>query len=192
MNKRNFELLLLINDHFKTVPYQAVDRGNGHPNHGFKVIKGTLEEAAKIAEVQDEEHLKNALIKINDHSTALFTIGCEKAFNQDGTEFWARGFLEFAFNYPQLVDDAQNYFKLFFNFNEYLRDRKFNEPVRYQWELEGNRFVDVGCDGFSVVVWITTAIFNNPEEPRRVWGIAVDHLTEYLENIKAISAPSIY
>jgi hypothetical protein len=182
MYQKRFMLLLTINERPKPVPYHSVVREDGI-NHGFINVKGQPEAAAAIAEVQDDEASRDALVRINARQTAFFTIGCEKSFNQDGATFWTRGFLEFAFNYCALVEDAGNYFPVFFHFNERLKKLMFPHRVHFEWQLEGNRFTDAECNGYSVVAWITTENFATDEESRSAWRDSVrflaDHLTDW-------------
>lgn len=186
------DIQLRIRNYFKGIPYGPVDRGDGHPNHGFKSLKGKPEEAALIAEVRDNKVLRAALVRINARDTPFFTIGCEKKFNHEHGVFWARGFLEFAFNYPELAADAQNYFKQFYDFNFHLFDEKFDEPVQFSWELEGAAFRESGTNGFSACIWITTKDLSDEAETRRVWEKAVRFLTDYLAQQRALPLRMIY
>jgi len=182
MHEKRFVLTLTINQRPKPVPYHAVKREDGE-NHGFQNVKGNPAAAAAIAEAQDDEALRDALVRINARETNFFTIGCEKSFNQDGSDYWTRGFIEFAFNYCELVGDAKYYFPVFFHFNRRLLQEKFPHRVHFEWQLEGNTFAEVNCDGYSLVVWITTEEFATDEESRRAWQdsvrILADHLTAW-------------
>jgi hypothetical protein len=193
MAESRMNIVLAINKHAKSVPYGGVVREDG-TNHGFKNVKGNPKAAAEIAEVLDNENLKSALVAINASETPLFTIGCEKAFNLDEKGHWARGFIELSFNYPELVAEAQWYFKLFYEFNQLVIREKFDLPVQYYWELEGNTYFEANprCEGFSVVIWITTANFNSADEARETWGTAVDFLANYLSGLPAKTLPTIY
>lgn len=187
MSEQHTEIRLTISNGGKGIPYggSGIPREDGSANYGFKALKGKPEEAAKIHEVQDEPHFRDALVAINDPSTPFFTVGCEKSFNQDEEGHWARGFIEVAFNYCELVDDAQWYFKLFFDFNQLVWRSRFNEPVRFHFEIESAHFLDGNCDGFSVTVWITTAFMPTAEEVREIWGKSVDFLVESLKQYQA-------
>lgn len=181
-------MMLTIRNRGKGVPYggRGELREDGSANYGFKPLKGKPEEAARIPEVQDEEHFRDALVAINDLSTAFFTVGCEKSFNhEEGAGNWARGYIEFAFNYCDLVEDAQWYFKLFFDFNHFVWSNQFNEPVQFHFELEAAHFFQGNCDGYTVAVWITTATTPAEEDVRVVWGKAVGLLTEFLKQYQA-------
>jgi len=183
---------LVLRNYKKEIPYMAEDRGGGNANHGFMNLKGKPEQAASIAEVQDNEHLKRAIITINEINTPFFTVGCEKSLNQKDEIFWMRGFIEFAFNHRELVADFRNYFEVFVDFNHFIWQRKFEQPVVYSWEIEGALFRKVNSDGFSVAVWITTGDLSAAAETQRVWESAVDIFGEYLAQCPRVQSPMIY
>lgn len=178
----------------KGVPYggRGELREDGSANYGFKALKGKPEEAVLINEVQDEEHFRNALVAINGLDTPFFTVGCEKSFNEHPKGYWARGYLEFAFNYCDLVEDAQYYFKLFFDFTHYVWKNQFNEHVQYHFELEGAHFFKGDCDGYTVAVWINVSVLPTEEEVKEVWGKAVDLLTAFLTSHHVQPLPAMY
>lgn len=190
------QIFLTIKEGGKGIPYAGSGvREDGSENHGFIVVKGRPAEAAAIPEAQDNEPMKNALIAINDSSTALFTAGCEKSFNHDSEGHWARGYIEVSYNYLELLSDAQHYFKLFFDFNNRVRRMRFDVPVQYHWELEAAVFTDISwqTSGFTAGVWITTAFFESRTEVEKAWAQGVDFLTEYFKEIKAFpEQPSVY
>lgn len=194
MDEQQTQLMLSIRNRGKGVPYggRGVPRENGSANYGFKALKGKPEEAALIHEVQDDEHFRNALVAINDQNTPFFTVGCEKSFNKDDEGFWARGYLELAFNYCELVEDAKWYFKLFFDFNNHVWQNKFNEPTQYHFEMEGAHFFEGNCAGYTVAIWITTAVLPTNEEVKEVWGKSVDFLTSFLTEYQSSDLPPIY
>jgi hypothetical protein len=187
MSEQHTEMRLTIRNRGKGVPYggSGIPREDGSANYGFKALKGKREEAALINEVQDEPHFRDALVAINDLSTPFFTVGCEKSFNQDEEGHWAKGYIEFAFNYCELAGDAQWYFKLFFDLNHFVWQGQFNEPVRFHFELEGAHFSAGNCAGYTLTVWITTAFMPTAEEVREIWGKSVDLLVEFLKQYPA-------
>ena len=187
------DIFLRIKDHTKVFPYFPVDRQDGHPNHGFKDVKGRVDEALKIAEVLDDIPMQEAVARIADNNTAFFTMGCEKSFNKDETGYWARGYLEFAYNYAQLMADAASYFPLFFHFNESLKKQEFIDPIRFEWELEGNVFRESDFGAFSAAVWITTIVCPTEEEVRLLWAKAWKALTDHLVNWpKVAGLPTLF
>lgn len=187
------ELVLSIENQPKTIPYRAEKRANS-ANHGFTPLKGNPEAARLIPEAQDNMHIQDALVAINQTDTALFSVGCEKAFNRTKGKSWAKGFIEFSFNHAELVRDAQNYFKLFFDFNIYCLRNDPDLRVRYFWELQPVTFLDAGpdCRGYVCCVWIQTDLFDSPSVSRKTWESAVDFLAAYLGKIGRPNTPPIY
>jgi len=177
-------LVLSIRNRTKAVPYPGSGiRADGHENYGFKPLKGRIGEVESIPEVQDNPALSNALKALNDESGLFFTIGCEKSCNQESAGFWMRGFLEFSFNYIELVTDAQNYFKLFFDFTHLFWELPPEAVVQYHFELEGSTFTNVSVNGFTVVVWITTLPLPTEEATKKAWAWALDTLVKYLKSL---------
>ena len=191
LRRRPAFLVLTINQHFKTVPYLGATN-EGSVNYGFQNVRGTLRRRRKIAKVQDDEALRDAIVRINAPATAFFTIGCAKFLDQDGAEYWGRGFIEFAFNSCPLVQDAQNYFPVFFHFNNRLLKDGFSYRVHFEWQLEKNPFKTGNCEGFSVVLWITTETFATDEASRAAWKDAVKIVTDHLSGGPAPEAAPIY
>jgi hypothetical protein len=74
----------------------------------------------------------------------------KKSFNrEEDNKHWARGYIELAINYRELVSNAQHYFKLFFDFNQHLASARFDLPVQYHWELESAVFTDIKAAEFQ-------------------------------------------
>lgn len=187
------ELVLAIENEPKTIPYKPEKRPTSQ-NHGFKPIKGKPEEARLIPEAQDNIHIQNALIAINHIDTAFFSVGCEKSFNRTKGKSWAKGFIEFAFNHPELVRDAQNYFKLFFDFNIFCLRNDPDLRVKYFWQFQPVTFLDAGpdCRGYVCCVWVQTDYFDSPSMSKKTWEGAVDFLASYLGQIYKPNSLTIY
>lgn len=177
--------------YIKTIPYKAEKRETSE-NHGFKLLKGRLDEIRSIPEVQDIQELHDALADINHPDTPFFSTGCEKKFNQENGIFWVRGFVEFAFNHPELALDAVNYFKLFFKFNWHVWEKQFDIPLRFHFEMDGADFVVIGKEGFSVCVWITTDDLQTADEAKNVWCKGVRFFSQFLRSISKPQTPTIY
>jgi len=172
--------VLVLRNRTKGIPYLGVKRDRS-TNHGFVALKGKpAGEARKIAEAGDVEAVARCLERLNHADTGFFTVGCEKAFNVDGDVHWAKGYVEFALNSIELASDAQQYFKLFFEFNHRLFAKNFNLPVQYGWELEGAMFQTTDTSGFTATVWVTTDVCPMEGEARELWSRALDELTDFL------------
>jgi len=185
-------IILSLRDFVKSIPYESAVRTDGSVCHGFILLKGKAHEAIKVPEASDNAALMKALETINDRSTAFFTVGCEKAVNREGSKFWAKGYLEFSFNHSDLVLDAQNYFKLFFDFNHAIWEYGFNLPVQFHWKIDRAWFSNGDLRGFTTSVWITTAELASEDECKNVWSKSISFLSDFLSSIKAYESPIIY
>jgi hypothetical protein len=190
MNEENFKLPLIIEQRSKAIPYPA-ELDDGRTNHGFKDVKGNPEAIDAIAEIQDCRSLRDALQALNAPETQFFTVGCEKALNEHDGKFWKRGYLEFSFNYAELVRDAVSYFMLFFHFNQAPPIREFlpKQSVQFAWELQGCRFKKAGVGGFTCCVWITTGDYPTAPACEAAWDEAVDLLAGFLLHFKFSDLP---
>src|ERR1700732_1386852 len=152
------ELILSIRNRGKAIPYFGSDkRSDGSENHGFKALKGRTYDVDLVPEVLDNAALRNAVITLNDPGTPFFTIGCEKSCNRENSGYWMKGYLEFSFNYTELVSDARYYFELFFHFNDWFHQQLQRAIVSYHFELDGAIFTNKSsAHGFTTTVWIRT------------------------------------
>ncbi|WP_298243238.1 hypothetical protein [uncultured Bradyrhizobium sp.] len=164
MNQENFKLTLVIEPRSKAIPYPA-DLENDRTNQGFKDLKGNPEVIETIAEIRDCPALRDALMALNEPETQFFTVGCEKSLNEHERKFWKRGYLEFSFNYAELVRDATPYFVLFFHFNQAAPIRDFlpKHSVQFAWELQRCHFRKADVAGFTCAVWISTGDYLRPK-----------------------------
>lgn len=190
MNQENFKLTLVIEPRSKAIPYPA-DLENDRTNHGFKDLKGNPQTIETIAEIQDCPTLRDALTALSKPETQFFTVGCEKSLNEYQGKFWKRGYLEFSFNYAELVRDAVSYFVLFFHFNQAAAIRDFlpKHSVQFAWELQGCRFNKADVAGFTCAVWVTTGDYPTLQECERVWGEAVNLLAGFLIHFRVSNLP---
>ena len=186
------DLILSMVPRTKTIPYQSGTRPDGSTNYGFKPLKGSLGEITSIPEAQDLFAIREALEVINHPDTALFSIGCEKAFNQSPDGFWVKGFIEFAFNHPELALDASSYFKLFFEFNHLVWEKQLDLPLQYHFELEGAHFQTVDTHGYTACVWLTTLSLPTENEAKDVWCLGLGFLADFLRQIPRQPLPTIY
>jgi hypothetical protein len=181
MNPENMKLTLVIEQRSKAIPYPS-ELHEDRTNHGFKDLKGDTSAIQTISEAQDCSAFRDALVALNAPETPFFTVGCEKSLNTYGGKFWKKGYLEFSFNYAELVSDATSYFTLFFHFNraEPLRELLSRHSIRFCWELQQCRFKKVNVGGFTCCIWITTGDYSTAGECEMVWDDAVRHITGFL------------
>lgn len=184
-------VILTIKNHTVTIPYPPAERKDA-PHNGFIPLKGRPDEAGAIPAVQDNDALKHALAKINDSGTPFFTVACRKSFNESNGVFWARGYLEFSFNYIDIAKDSPNYFLLFEQFSSHVAASNFDMPVDFKFELQGASFTDVAATGHTASVWITTAEFPTMEGAHKTWNQSVGFLAEFLGSFEKPPLPAIY
>ena len=177
-------IFLSIKNGGKGVPYGGADedRPDGSRNFGFKNLRSNPEEIEVIPEAQNVPALKNALRVLNAPESPFFTIGCEKALQKNDLGYQVNGYLEFAFNYCELVADAQFYFKLFFDFNQWYWSQQ-QQAVQFVFELEGAQFLDANVAGLTMSVWIATSSLPTEELARSTWEAAIDLI---------VASPSLY
>jgi hypothetical protein len=179
---RDSNVFLSIKNGGKGIPYGGADedRPDGSRNFGFKPLKSNPAEIGKIPEAQGITALENALIILNDPTTPFFTVGCEKAFGKNDSGHWVSGYLEFAFNYGELVADASFYFKLFFLFNQWYWQQTQQVGIRYSFELECATFLDANVSGFTITGWISAGTYPTKELAQAAWEGALDTLVAFL------------
>ncbi len=182
LQMQNATVFLSIKNGGKGIPYGGADedRPDGSRNHGFKPPKTNPAEISAIPEIQGIAALKNALIALNAAESPFFTVGCEKASGKIDSGYWMRGYLEFAFNYSELVADASFYFKLFFLFNQWYWNQRPQIGVQYNFELEGATFLDANASGLTITAWISAGPYPTEELARTAWEGALDMLVTFL------------
>jgi hypothetical protein len=192
MVERKIESYLSIRERGKGIPYGDCQKENGSVNHGFKLLKGRLHDIATIPEANEDVALKQALSKLNEKNTGIFTIGCLSGPVRDQHGHRMTGYIEFAFNYVELVVDARNYFPIFFDFNKRLTQHGMIDDVRFDWELEGAHFFEADCDGFTCAITVNTRYCKSGEEARGLWDSAICILSTYLGEVPILPYTRIY
>jgi hypothetical protein len=179
---QNSTVFLSIKNGGKGIPYGGADedRPDGSRNHGFKPLKSNPAETGTIPEAQGIMALENALIILNAPTSPFFTVGCEKVFGKNDSGHWISGYLEFAFNYGELVADAKFYFNLFFLFNQWYWQQTQQVGIRYNFELEGATFLDANVSGFTITAWILAGTYPTKELAQTAWEGALDTLVGFL------------
>ena len=184
-------IMLTINQRSKSIPYPAASDA-GSQNFGFRVLKGKLDKIGNIQEAKNSQCIQEILRTLNADDSPFFSVGCEKAFNEGPNGHWAKGYIEFAFNYSKLVTDATYYFPLFFHFNKHATDFLPHHDVQFWWDLQPANFVAAKCVGFSCCVWVTTGMIATSNGARNEWESAVTLLSSFLRAAKQSNADPIY
>ncbi len=178
----------------KIIPYAANCRTDttGSINYGFKNLKIKPSLIETIPEVTDDTGLKNLVKAINKRESCFFTVGCSSKFTHNDTGHRREGYLEFAWNCTSCVQDAINYFALYFHFNKSLLTKGFNQPVQMRWIIQEASFSDVEIHGFSCAVHIETRSLSSPEQADQAWQLSLRMIDAYLSTVETLQSKSIY
>jgi len=112
MVERKVESYLSIREYVKGIPYGDCRREDGSSNHGLKPLKGRLCDIATITEANEDAALKQALSKLNNKNTGIFTIGCVSVPVRDQHGHRMTGHIEFAFNYVPGITSKIHHLRL--------------------------------------------------------------------------------
>lgn len=188
-----YQCFLTIRNRYKGIPYGGGTRDGSSINHGFKPLKAAENPATSVPEAHDDPPLTQAINAVNAPQTSFFTVGCEKSLNpQADGKYWKRGYLEIAFNDTALCNDSRNYFALFQEFSAHLHKTGFRSSLAIEWELEAAHFIAANIGGWTVTVWITTALVNTVAEAEQLWAVGLATLVEFLVTQSFPVAQPIY
>ncbi len=183
MSEPAYSLYLTIRHADKTIPYPAAQREDSQ-NHGFVPLKGHPERAVQIPEVQSCPALVQSLERLNASDTAFYTAGCDWSLNsEDDERYWAKGYIDLVFVDPMRAGSCHAYFDLFCEFDTYLHERDYDDPVDFHWELEQVDFIEEGYLGWTVCLWVTTDFVREAENCQASWKAAVDLFCSFIEQV---------
>ena len=188
----NLKTLLTVGHAAKGIPYIAADYADGNRNFGFTGLKGHPERIGQIEEAKGIPSYTALLTALNATKSPFFSVGCEKTFNSDESGHWGSGFMEFAFNFAELVSDASNYFTLFYHFTHDAAPFIKAHGVQFHWIITPARFHDGPCDGFTCSVWMTTAQFATAAEARAEWDAGVDCFCAFIAETEPYGGAPLY
>ena len=193
MTEDRFMNFLSIRERGKGVPYgPGAPREDGSCNHGFKPLKGNLHDLGSIPELTDDLALREVVAAINAPETSLFSTGCLSGPVHEEQGHRRTGYVEFALNSMSLVQDAQNYFPVFFWFNKALHGEQFAR-AKFDWELEGASFLDAGgVGGFTCAVFVNTPFTSTEDLALSDWRAAMELLGGYLHSVRNDATDYIY
>jgi hypothetical protein len=142
----------------KEIPYlgTGIARQDGHTNHGFKNLIAYPDLIDAIPELTSDPALKALVYSLNTGATRFFTTGCFSSQIKENHNYRYHGYLEFSWNCQVCVRDAINYFTLFFHFEQFLQNHKFDQKVKFQWSIEQTHFLDLNLMGFCCAIFINT------------------------------------
>ena len=188
----NLKTLLTIAPRPKGIPYAAADHADGTRNFGFMALRGHAERIADVAEAKTVPSYRGLLTALNAPASPFFSVACENDFRSDAGGHWGSGYMEFAFNFAELVSDAANYFSLFYNFTYDAAAFVSSHDVQFHWIVQPARFADGACDGFTCSVWFTTAQFPTSGEARAEWDAAVDCFSDFVRSTDPYRGKQMY
>ncbi len=175
----------------KDIPYVAGNsRTDGHQNYGFKnlVVNPILIDS--IPELAVDPALKSLVKSLN--SGRFLTTGCFSEAVSTEQGYQHRGYIEFAWNCKVCVRDAINYFSLFFHFDQFLYQQKFECRLKFHWVIEEAQFRDIDMAGFCCAVYVSTAYYSTSHQSCNVWQFGLETLAGFLGSIQGQSATVIY
>lgn len=185
---------LSLSAHAKIIPYAAdqLIRASTNINYGFKNLKIKPSLIETIPELADDVGLKALVEAINRKESCFFTVGCASEKIQSDQGYCRRGYLEFSWNCVSCVQDAINYFALYFHFNKSLLVKGFNQPVNLKWIIQEAAFSDAEIHGFSCAVHIETRALSSAEQAEQAWQLTLRMIDAYLATVETLQATLIY
>jgi hypothetical protein len=190
MDRKSYQVGLTISHRGKGIPYGGYHDGeineDGTPkNRGFKNLKGRPDRLQEVPELEDTSGLYELVELINRPENGLVSIGCAGWDMSDANGHRWGGYVEFAINSAELVQDAQSYFPIFFHFDRMLHESAFDETVNYHWELEPAHFSPANVEGFTCAVHVYTPPAASVAEAKGAWQAALGPLTSFLRGFSS-------
>ena len=176
---------LSIRQRVKGLPYFGGPREGGSTNHGFQLLKNSGLAVDSIPEASDEPSILRLLEILNAADSPFLSLGCEKVLTENDGRWFKRGYIEFTIDSIEIAGDARSSFFVFYQFDKYLNQVHFNEPITFHFELEGNALDRVNAAIYSVICWITTNTWtDSPEETNLLWAKGVDVLATFFQTMR--------
>ena len=185
---------LFVSNYGKAIPYNSskIETQDEKANYGFKNLKVRPQLIDTVPELSSDEALKSLVRSLNSSKTSFFSVGCFSGKVSQEAGYIYRGYIEFSFNCRICVQDARNYFSLYFHFEQFLRQHKFAQKVKLKWMLEEAQFLDVGIDGFTCAIFIFTAHCSSFDKAYDSWQKSLEILGSFLLSIQVQSHTVIY
>lgn len=186
--------VLSLSPYGKAIPYtgNATRQDNKYGNYGFKNLKAQPELIHAVPELVTDSALKSLVQSLNAQESSFFSVGCFSDPVQTGQGHRYKGYVDFSWNCKKCVQDAINYFSLFFHFEQFLRHQKFQQAVKLDWVVEQAQFLDVNIHGFCCAIFINTPVCASVEQAYAIWRRALHMLEAFLSNIQRPSSSTIY
>ncbi|ATF04056.1 hypothetical protein PhaeoP75_04457 (plasmid) [Phaeobacter gallaeciensis] len=176
------QVFLTVEDRQKDIPYPPETHQDSQ-NFGFKPLKGKSEKVDKIQEAKGFPGIIAALKAINVQDSPFFSIGCEKYIGPEQYGgYYARGYIEFAFNYARMVSFPQAA-DLFRCFSIYYAQHEIYEYTTYNFDIQPAYFVKAKTDGYTCCVWIRTGHHASHKEAEQAYNKAVQLLADFISTV---------
>lgn len=190
---------LTLSPDARTIPYPADCQLNARSqsvgpstNYGFKNLKIKPSLIETIPELADDLGLKLLVQSLNKAESCFFTVGCDSQLKQTDGKYRCEGYLAFAWNCAGCIQDAVNYFALYFHFEKSLRDKSFNQPVQFKWIVQESAFLDAKLDGFTCTIHIGTRSLSSKELANQAWQFSLNMLEAYFTKVFTESSTPLY
>ena len=161
-------------------------------NYGFKNLKIKPSLINTIPELTDDVSLKSLVQSMNKPESSLFTVGCSSKVTQADGKHCHKGYLAFAWNCAGCIQDAINYFALYFHFEKSLREQGFNQPVQFKWIVQESAFLDAKLDGFVCAIQVETRSLSSAEQANQTWQFSLKMLESYFAKVFTESSTPLY
>jgi hypothetical protein len=176
----------------KSVPYIAsVVRKDGNTNYGFKNLKLKPDLIDTIPELALDNTLKSLVRSLN-LTTNFFSTGCFSHHISQNQSYKHCGYIEFSLNCRNCVQDAHNYFSLFFHFEQILRNYQFSQCAKFDWKVGESDFLDVGLTGFTCAVFVQTSDHSTFEGSAFCWQQSLQMLESFFISVPDQCSVAIY
>ena len=189
-----YQSFLSIRHDGKGIPYGGLGepRDDGGANFGFQDLKSKPEAIATVPELQKDTDLRSLVDAINHHDTGLFSVGCDSGEVSEQQGFRRTGYIEFSINSKSHVQDAANYFPIFFHFDRLLANTKFSHRVQFNWELQSAAFIDSNTAGYTCTVFVNTYVCADSIAVGQSWSAALAALAQLLSAVPPYDGEPIY
>ncbi|MEM9163150.1 MAG: hypothetical protein AAGC54_08780 [Cyanobacteria bacterium P01_F01_bin.4] len=186
--------VLSLSPYGKAIPYtgSGIPREDGHANYGFKNLKVKPEFIDTLPELVSDGALKSLVRALNAEDSSFFSVGCFSAPSETDQGHRYKGYIDFSWNCKKCVQDAINYFSLFFHFEHFLRTHRFSQPVKLDWVVEQAQFLDADVDGFCCAIFINTSTIQSMEQAYVSWQVSLQMVESFLGAIQRPSSTTIY
>jgi len=185
---------LSLNHELKGISYGGIGevRVDGGANYGFKNLKGNPGLIDSVPELQRDPSLRRVIERVNEAGTDLFSIGCVSSDVHDDHGYRLSGYVEFSLNSISGIQDASNYFRLFFHFDRLLYENHFPESACFDWELQPAQFHEANSGGFTCTIFINTSYFDTREKTENCWANSLNTVGQFLGSVPKQSHDPIY